>query len=390
MKQHGAPSAEVATPDAARARARTQLKEGADGAKLFIGALVGGPRGVVHMSPDVARAVVESAHAAHRPVFAHPSTTQGIEIALQAGVDVLAHSTPIDGPWPDGMAQRLVAADMALVPSLKLFEVELRKESVPPAVIERFLAVGQGQLRAFRQAGGQVLFGTDVGYIHDSDPHREYALMAGAGMDWRAILASLTTEPARRFGHGARSGRIAPGMDADLVLLGREPADDVLALSDVVWVMRLGVLACRSVHSKGRRWRGLQFLGRHVFQAAQVHPVDALPVGHVVAHAERAHAAGPAEVVRVAPRVEAVLGQCVFAGQQAEALRRHDGRPEPVAPADRAVAAVGGLGQVDVRLESHGTAMAAAGIGLQHVASRADIVPGAAGPVPPASPEPGG
>ena len=34
MKQHGAPSAEVATPDAARDRARTQLEEGADGATV--------------------------------------------------------------------------------------------------------------------------------------------------------------------------------------------------------------------------------------------------------------------------------------------------------------------------------------------------------------------
>ncbi len=240
MKQHRAPSAEVATPGEARERARAQLDEGADGAKLFIGALVGGPSGVVHMTPAVASAVAETAHAAGRPVFAHPSTTQGLEIALQAGVDVLAHSTPIDGPWPADMARRLVAADMALVPSLKLFEVELRKESVPPPVIERFLGIGQQQLRAFREAGGQVLFGTDVGYIADSDPHREYALMAGAGMDWRAILASLTTEPARRFGHAARSGRIAPGMEADLVLLGHDPATDVLALADVVWVMRAG------------------------------------------------------------------------------------------------------------------------------------------------------
>lgn len=240
MKQHGAPSAEVATPEQARGRARAQLEEGADGAKLFIGALVGGPRGVVHMTPAVAGAVAETAHAVGRPVFAHPSTAQGLEIALQAGVDVLAHSTPIDGPWPEDMAERLVAADVALVPSLKLFEVELRKESLPPPVIERFLGIGQQQLRAFREAGGQVLFGTDVGYITDSDPHREYALMAGAGMDWRAILASLTTEPARRFGHAARSGRIAPGMDADLVLLGHDPATDVLALADVVWVMRAG------------------------------------------------------------------------------------------------------------------------------------------------------
>ncbi len=247
MKQHGAPSAEVATPEQARVRARTQLEEGADGAKLFIGALVGGPRGVVHMTPAVAGAVAETAHAVGRPVFAHPSTTQGLEIALQAGVDVLAHSTPIDGPWPEDMAERLVAADVALVPSLKLFEVELRKESLPPPVIERFLGIGQQQLRAFREAGGQVLFGTDVGYITDSDPHREYALMAGAGMDWRAILASLTTEPARRFGHAARSGRIAPGMDADLVLLGHDPATEMLALADVVWVMRAGEIQYEAV-----------------------------------------------------------------------------------------------------------------------------------------------
>ncbi|MGH9320647.1 MAG: amidohydrolase family protein [Vicinamibacteria bacterium] len=38
------------------------------------------------------------------------------------------------------------------------------------------------------------------------------------GLSWREILASLTTAPAARFGESDRRGRIAPGMDADLVL----------------------------------------------------------------------------------------------------------------------------------------------------------------------------
>ena len=62
-------------------------------------------------------------------------------------------------------------------------------------------------------------FGTDVGYIDVADPRREFELMAAAGLDWRAILASLTTQPAQRFGFADDKGRVAAGMDADLVVL---------------------------------------------------------------------------------------------------------------------------------------------------------------------------
>ena len=42
-------------------------------------------------------------------------------------------------------------------------------------------------------------------------------------MSFRQILASLTSEPARRFGHDGTSGRIAAGYHADLtVLMGEE------------------------------------------------------------------------------------------------------------------------------------------------------------------------
>ena len=250
LKEIGAPSFEVANPDQARARARLQLAAGADGVKLFAGAIVGGDIRVFPMNIDIARAVVAEAHRAGRPAFAHPSDLAGLEVSLASGVDVLAHTTPFSGPWDAALVRRLRAADVALVPTLTLFEAELRREGAPDQVIARFIADAIQQVRAFAAAGGTVLFGTDAGYIDHFDTRLEFELMARAGMDWRQILTSLTTAPAGRFGQGERRGRIAPGMEADLVLLGTDPAVDVTGFSDVQATIRGGRVIYRTTDSK--------------------------------------------------------------------------------------------------------------------------------------------
>jgi imidazolonepropionase-like amidohydrolase len=250
LKEIGAPSAEVASPDQARARAREQLAAGADGVKLFAGAIVGGAIGVLPMDIAIARAVVAEAHRAGKPAFAHPTDMAGLEVSLASGVDVLAHTTPFSGPWDAALVNRLRAADIALVPTLTLFEAELRREAAPEQVIARFVADATQQVRVFAAAGGTVLFGTDVGYIDHFDTRLEFELMARAGLDWRQILASLTTAPAKRFGQGERKGRIAPGMEADLVLLGTDPAVDVMGFGDVQATIRGGRIIYRATGSK--------------------------------------------------------------------------------------------------------------------------------------------
>ena len=45
------------------------------------------------MSLEVARAAVEETHRAGKLALAHPSTVEGIQLALDAGVDVLVHTT---------------------------------------------------------------------------------------------------------------------------------------------------------------------------------------------------------------------------------------------------------------------------------------------------------
>jgi imidazolonepropionase-like amidohydrolase len=94
----------------------------------------------------------------------------------------------------------------------------------------------------FAEAGGQVLFGTDVGYMTEYDPTEEYVLMQRAGLTAAQILASLTTAPASRWKEERRRGRLAPGMDADLVVLDGDPVGDVRNFARVRCVYRQGRL----------------------------------------------------------------------------------------------------------------------------------------------------
>jgi len=239
-QRSGAPSAEVASAAQATTRAAAQLDAGADGVKLFSGAIVGGAQRVLPMPVEVGTAIVAAAHARHKPAFAHPTNEAGTASALDSGVDVLAHSAPDAGPWSPAFVQRLRDAHVALVPTLTLFESEPRREGAPEAVVRRFVGVAQQQVKAAADGGVDVLFGTDAGYIEIFDTRREYQLMAAAGLDWRQILASLTTTPARRFGDPAREGRLAPGMQADIVLLGSDPRVSADAFADVRMTIRGG------------------------------------------------------------------------------------------------------------------------------------------------------
>lgn len=236
----GLPSMEVGTPDAATERARRQLEGGADGVKLFAGAIVGGEIGVLPMALEDAKAVVAEAHRQGKPAFAHPSNQKGLDVTIESGVDVLAHTTPDDGErWTPELVGRLTSHDMALIPTLTLWRVESEARGLPPEKVERTVALAQQQLAAFAAAGGDVLFGTDIGYVQTSDTSEEYRLMQGAGLSFEQILASLTTTPAARFSVESK-GRIELGMDADLTVLAADPGSDIKAFADVVYTIRGG------------------------------------------------------------------------------------------------------------------------------------------------------
>jgi imidazolonepropionase-like amidohydrolase len=224
----------------AEARVASRFQEGADAIKLFTSS-VASPTRVVPMPLDVVRAATREAHRRGKPVLAHPTNNAGVQAVLEGEVDILAHTTPDGGPWEEGLAGRLKEGQVALIPTLRLWKFELTRRGADPVLMQRFLGAGIAQLRTFVETGGEILFGTDVGYMTEYDPTEEYLYMQEAGMSFRQILAALTTAPAKRFGiPGQVNGSLEPGVEADVVVLEQDPAQDIRALARVRYALRKG------------------------------------------------------------------------------------------------------------------------------------------------------
>jgi imidazolonepropionase-like amidohydrolase len=247
VPQHGSPFyilpdrlPELQSPADAKAQVASRLQAGAHAIKLFTGS-VASPTLILPMPLAVVRAATTEAHRHGRLVLAHPTNREGLEAALQGGVDVLAHTTPDGGPWEPSLPERMKRARLALIPTLKLWRFELGRKGADRATIQRFLSVAIGQLREYAERGGEILFGTDVGYMTDYDPTDEYLYMQRAGMSFHQILAALTTTPAKRFGvSGRTTGRLERGLEADVVVLEGDPAQDIRALARVRYALRQG------------------------------------------------------------------------------------------------------------------------------------------------------
>lgn len=229
---------EAATPADAVRLAKQSLAIGGDGIKLFTGAIMGHGK-VIPMPTDVARAAVDVAHAAGKPAFAHPSNHVGTDNALAAGVDILAHTIPIESDWTPAELARMKAQHTALIPTLTLWEVEAEKAHSSPENERQFVQNGVNELKRYFDQGGTILFGTDVGYTQHYDTTEEYVLMAKSGMTWRDILSSLTTNPASLF-KAETTGELKQGNAADLVVLDADPAADIRNFAIVDYTVRAG------------------------------------------------------------------------------------------------------------------------------------------------------
>ncbi|MGA7381807.1 MAG: amidohydrolase family protein [Terriglobales bacterium] len=212
---------EAATPDDALRMVRGYMYLGLDGTKLFTGSYMGRDKPVVNMDVDIVKAAVSITHEMHRPVFAHPQNHTGVDVALAAGVDVLAHTIPTEGSFTADELAKIKQQHAAMTPTLTLFTTVTPNEDAQKYLVQ----AGVDELKAFAAAGGVVLFGTDVGFTTKYDTGEEYEYM-GRAMTWSEILASLTINPATFF-KAPSKGRVEKDMDADLVVLEGDPAADV-------------------------------------------------------------------------------------------------------------------------------------------------------------------
>jgi imidazolonepropionase-like amidohydrolase len=229
---------EAASPQQAEQMAQRYMAMGLDGVKLFTGVYMG-DKPVINMDLSMVKVAVNVAHAQGKPVFAHPQNSTGVDNALNGGVDILAHTVPSEAGLSAEELAQMKRQHTALIPTLTLWTTVTQN----PAVAEKLVQAGADQVKSYLSMGGTILFGTDVGFTSNYDTTQEFALM-GRAMDWREILASLTTNPSTYF-KAATKGRVEKGMDADLVVLDADPATDARNLAKVAYTIRGGEILYR-------------------------------------------------------------------------------------------------------------------------------------------------
>ena len=97
-------------------------------------------------------------------------------------------------------------------------------------------------VRDFRAAGGLVATGTDAAnplLVPGAALHEELALLVGAGLTPLDAITAATRHAAQVLDADSL-GMIIPGKVADLVVLNRNPAEDISATRDIAWVMVRG------------------------------------------------------------------------------------------------------------------------------------------------------
>ncbi|WP_055482690.1 amidohydrolase family protein [Sphaerimonospora mesophila] len=264
--------------DAAEAGAfvAARLAEGAEYLKIVIDDGCTAGLDLPVMGPDVVAALVEAGHAAGLKAIAHVATARDAVIALESGIDGLAHvfhhAEPGD-PAVEDLASRIADQGVFVITTLAYVEAitqdpagaELvRDERIASRLPRQALAMvdrdysavpvrPDGVAYALRatgalhRAGVPLLAGTDANFfapLHGASMHRELLMLTQAGLSPEAALAAATGLPARHFGLNDR-GRVAPGLRADLVLVDGDPLRDITISRAIVDVWRRGVRQSR-------------------------------------------------------------------------------------------------------------------------------------------------
>ena len=198
-----------------------------------------GVPGELKMAPEMVKAVCDKAHAMGYKVAAHVESPKGVKVALQNGVDSIEHGAKADEEMIALFKEHNAFLCTTLSPALPyaLFDRSITNASE----VEQFNGnvVFEGIIDCAKAAIANdipVVLGNDVGcpWITQYDFWRElYYFHKYVGVSNTFALYTATCRGAEMAGIGDITGTLEPGKCADMIVVEKNPLEDIRALRNV-------------------------------------------------------------------------------------------------------------------------------------------------------------
>lgn len=228
--------------DECRKEARKRIRSGVDLIKIgTTGGVLSEKDQPQHsqMTDEEISAITQEAHRVEIPVAAHAQGAEGVKNALRNGVDTIEHGIYLD----DECIELLDETDGVLVPTLAIVKRICdhgEDHDIPEFGLEKARVAHDAHIESVRRAYDAdvtIAMGTDfVGT--DLIPHGENAeelvlYVEEVGMDPMDSIKTATANAAKTV-PDTNIGTIEEGNLADLVVLTRNPLNDITAVQDSI------------------------------------------------------------------------------------------------------------------------------------------------------------
>ncbi|MEO7457426.1 MAG: amidohydrolase family protein [Gemmatimonadaceae bacterium] len=243
--------------DEGRKAVRYQVKYGADVIKICAtgGVLSEGDAvGATQYTLEEMKAIVEEARKLDRKVAAHAHGTEGIKLAVQAGVASIEHGSFLD----EEGAKMMVQHGTYLVPTIsagEMVENAVKSGRLTGLRGEKGLAAAAGMRNAIRIAvknGVPIALGTDAGVgDHGTNGHEFSLMVSWGGMTPMQAIVAGTSNASKLLGWEKHVGTLAPGKWADVVAVPGDPTKDITLMEKPSFVMKAGVVYKSQAAGKG-------------------------------------------------------------------------------------------------------------------------------------------
>jgi len=214
------------------------------------------------LQADVARAIVDRAHEVGMTVTGHVPTSLGLDGAIEAGMDHIAHSPGGARELAARLAERGIVVDPTMPwgellghgPDTSIASFEPGIDRIAAPLRQNYLSVrNQTDAAAFaaRQrsngalvkmlfdAGVPIVVGTDAA-VPGFSVLRNVEQLVEAGLTPAQALQAATLVPARAMGLDRDTGTIAVGKRADMLVLDADPLVDIRNIRRSRWVVVAG------------------------------------------------------------------------------------------------------------------------------------------------------